>query len=145
MVRQRVHFYLKAKEAQRRRVEEREQRGEEPAEESEEDDNALWSRQDQLSEITENPLTGSIREPKKNKGNAEYKRRKRRAKKSRKKQRKAEAKAQAQAAGAILAEPTLASDTAVASQPLGLKMMQLTHQLQRHRRTPPDLARHREL
>ena len=55
MVRLRVHFYLKAKEAQRRRAEEREQRGEEPAEESEEDDNALWSRQDQLSEITENP------------------------------------------------------------------------------------------
>ena len=83
MVRQRVFFYLKAKQAQRERAIERQQRGEEHAEDSD-DDLTLWNRQDQLAEIAVNPITGHIREPKKNRGNVEYKRRKRRAKKSRK-------------------------------------------------------------
>ena len=110
MVRQRVHFYLKEKEFQRRRAVEREG---EFAEET--DALVLWNRQGDSREMEENPLVGTIREPKKNRGNVEYKRRKKQAKKLRKKQRKAEAKAEA--TGAILAESTSARGAVEASQP----------------------------
>ena len=83
MVRQRVFFYLKAKQAQRERAAGRQQRGEEHAEDSD-DDLTLWNRQDQMAEMAANPITGHLREPKKNRGNIEYKRRKRLAKKARK-------------------------------------------------------------